>query len=137
MYRPTSYTMRWDMEYDAEASGRQMRRMRLKHHLTLDQLSELFELTGYTASKTAIRKWETGDSMPTLVRVLFLAELYNCSLDELVLSYRRSRSDEDRDQPIPRKRILKYKTNVRDLRTFVFFFWELLVHLSSEISCTI
>ena len=45
--------------------------------------------------------WENGKKLPSLSHVVFLAELYSCSLDELVISYRRSREADDGDQSVP------------------------------------
>lgn len=35
-------------------------------------------------SRQAIAKWESGDSIPTIEKLIFLADLYKVSLDELV-----------------------------------------------------
>lgn len=35
-------------------------------------------------SRQAIAKWESGDSVPTIEKLVFLADLYELSLDELV-----------------------------------------------------
>ena len=34
--------------------------------------------------RTAISKWETGESLPRAERLIKLAELYNCTTDELL-----------------------------------------------------
>ena len=91
----------WLMGFDPVATGRQLKRKRLEHDLTQSRLSELFEACGEQASRNTISCWESGRKYITLSHVVFLAELYNCTLDELVLSYRRSRESEDRDQPVP------------------------------------
>lgn len=91
----------WLMGIDPVATGRQLRSMRRKHNLTQEMLSELFEEAGESASRVAISNWETGKKLPSLAHVVFLAELYRCSPDELVVSYRRSHITEDCDQPVP------------------------------------
>lgn len=91
----------WLMGIDPVATGRQLRSMRRKHNLTQEMLSELFEEGYDSASRVAISNWETGKKLPSLEHVVFLAELYGCSLDELVVSYRRSCITEDCDQPVP------------------------------------
>lgn len=50
-------------------------------------------------SRQAVSKWENGKKLPTLSHLVFLAELYECSLDELVMSFRRSREHQGHDQP--------------------------------------
>ncbi|MBC5742747.1 helix-turn-helix transcriptional regulator [Lachnospiraceae bacterium MD308] len=96
-----NYATAWLMGIDPDATGQQLRSMRRAHHLTQESLSELFENGGDPVSKNAISTWETGKKLPSLPHVVFLAELYGCTLDELVLSYRRSRDEDDRDQPVP------------------------------------
>lgn len=91
----------WLMGIDPVATGRQLRSMRRKHNLTQEMLSRLFEEGYDSASRVAISNWETGKKLPSLEHVVFLAELYGCSLDELVVSYRRSRVTEDCGQPVP------------------------------------
>lgn len=96
-----NYETAWLMGIDPVATGKQLLSMRRVHHLTQDALSELFEEGGDSASKNAISTWETGKKLPSLTHVVFLAELYDCTLDELVITYRRSLEDDDRDQPVP------------------------------------
>ncbi len=96
-----NYANAWLMGFDPIATGQQLRRLRREHHLTQEQLSELFEQAGDSASRNTISCWESGRKYITLSHVVLLAELYGCSLDELVLSYRRSREADERDQPVP------------------------------------
>lgn len=91
----------WLMGFDPVATGQQLRRMRRANDLTQEALSEVFELAGDSASRVTISNWENGRKVPTIFHLVFLAELYGCSLDELVLSYRRSRDAGDGDQPSP------------------------------------
>lgn len=86
------------MGVDLEATGKQLRKKRLEFNLTQEKLSDLFERGGDSVSKNAISTWETGKKLPTLSHVVFLAELYGCTIDELVLSFRRSRDAEAQDQ---------------------------------------
>ena len=89
----------WKMGIDLDATGKQLKAMRRKHNLSQEELSELFEMGGDSASRVTISNWENGKKLPTPMHVVFLAELYRCSLDELVVSFRRSREAEDRGQP--------------------------------------
>lgn len=95
-----NYAKAWLMGIDPTATGRQLKKLRQTHHLTQEFLSELFEQGGDSASRVIISMWENGKKLPTLSHIVFLAELYDCALDELVISYRRSRGDGDRDQPV-------------------------------------
>ena len=90
----------WLMGVDPVATGNMLRSRRVASHLTQEDLSELFERGGDSASRVTISNWETGRKLPTLMHVVFLSELYSCSLDELVVSYRRSQDAEESDQPV-------------------------------------
>lgn len=66
-----------------------------------------------------------GKSLPTLSRLVVLACLYNCSLDELVVTYQRSRESAERDQPVPPLQ-LQYlydnRTNIQKKECSFFLF---------------
>ena len=108
-----NYAKAWLMGIDPTATGRQLKKLRQAHHLTQEYLSELFEQGGDSASRVIISMWENGKKLPTLSHIVFLAELYDCALDELVISYRRSREDDDRDQPVPLLIFNDYMTSIR------------------------
>ena len=99
---------------DPMATGEQLYRYRRKNNLAQEGLSELIDACGKSASRVVISKWENGSKTPSLLHLMFLSELYNCSLDELVVSYRCSKEREldDRDQPVPLKITYFIKTNV-------------------------
>lgn len=101
--RHINYANSWLMGIDPVATGRQLQELRRKNHLTQEDLSELFEWCDISASRVSISVWENGKKTPSLLHIVFLAELYGCTLDELVVSFRRSheRELEDRDQPVP------------------------------------
>lgn len=104
-----------DWGIDPVATGRQLKKHRCQNNFTQEDLSELFnDCHDGTASRVIISMWENGNKLPTLSHIMFLAELYGCTLDELVVSYRRSheRELEDRDQPVPLESIITVKTNV-------------------------
>lgn len=96
-----NYAKSWLMGIDPVATGRQLKKLRRDHGITQEFLSELFERCGDSASRVIISMWETGKKLPSLSHMVFLAELYGCSLDELVISYRRSREHGDDDQLVP------------------------------------
>lgn len=62
--------------------------MRLAENLQLlrkeNGISQEFLAEKCQVSRQAIAKWESGESVPTLDKLIFLAELYEVSLDELV-----------------------------------------------------
>lgn len=104
-----------DWGVDPEATGRQLKQLRRQNNFTQKDLSELFD---YCYDTTATREYisivESGKQVPSIHFLVFLCELYGCSLDELVVSYRRSRESEDRDQPVPLENtyFIYIKTNV-------------------------
>lgn len=100
--RPTvSAKTAWLMGVDLVTTGEHLHSIRRKNHLTQEMLSELFEQAGDPVSRNSISYWETGKKLPSVEHLVFLAELYRCSLDELIFSFRRSRSEENGDQPVP------------------------------------
>lgn len=52
---------------------------RKKNGLSQEELAEKCDV-----SRQAIAKWENGESVPSIERLVFLADLYDISLDELV-----------------------------------------------------
>jgi len=52
---------------------------RKKHGLSQEDLAEKCQI-----SRQAIAKWESGESVPTIEKLIFLADLYDLTLDELV-----------------------------------------------------
>lgn len=53
--------------------------LRKKAGLSQEELAEKCQV-----SRQAIAKWERGDSVPTIDKLIVLAEIFNVSLDELV-----------------------------------------------------
>lgn len=121
--RRINYANSWLMGIDPVATGRQLKKLRRQHNFTQEDLSELFEWCDISASRVSISVWENGKKTPSLLHIVFLAELYGCTLDELVVSYRRSheRELEDRDQPVPL--ILLHLDECMRLHMFVFFYF--------------
>lgn len=54
-------------------------KLRKYHHLTQEELAEKVGIT-----RQAIAKWEAGETMPDLEKSKILAEIFQCSLDDLV-----------------------------------------------------
>lgn len=115
----------WLMGVDPVATGVRLQNKRTEFSLTRERLSGLFDEVGSSASLQAIYKWETGKSTPTLSRLVILACLYDCSLDELVVTYQRSRESAERDQLVPPLQ-LQYlydnRTNIQKKECSFFLF---------------
>lgn len=115
----------WLMGVDPVATGVRLQNKRTEFSLTRERLSGLFDEVGSSASPQAIYKWETGKSTPTLSRLVILVCLYDCSLDELVVTYQRSRESAERDQPVPPLQ-LQYlydnRTNIQKKECSFFLF---------------
>lgn len=58
----------------------QLKQLRVKHQLSQDALAEQLFI-----SRQAISKWENGDTIPDLDNLVRLTEIFDVSLDELVL----------------------------------------------------
>lgn len=91
----------WLMGVDPVATGEKLQTKRTGFNLTREGLSVLLEEAGESVSAQAIYKWEKGKSLPTLSHLTVLTGLYGCNLDELVVTFQRSRESAERDQPVP------------------------------------
>ena len=115
----------WLMGVDPVATGVRLQNKRTEFSLTRERLSGLFDEVGSSASPQAIYKWETGKSTPTLSRLVILACLYDCSLDELVVTYQRSRESAERDQlvpPLQLQYLYENRTNIQKKECSFFLF---------------
>ena len=90
-----------DWEIDSRATGERLFSYRRKNNLTQEDLSGLFVSCRKSASRVVISKWENGSKTPSLLHLVFLARLYGCTLDELVVIRQCSREHDDRDQLVP------------------------------------
>ena len=117
----------WLMGVDPVATGVRLQNKRTEFSLTREGLSVLLEQAGESVSPQAIYKWEKGKSLPTLYHLVVLACLYNCSLDELVVTYQRSRESAERDQLVPPLQ-LQYlsdnRTNIQKKECSFFYLQE-------------
>ncbi|MCD8147944.1 MAG: helix-turn-helix domain-containing protein [Clostridiales bacterium] len=78
----------WEAEIDPIATGKQLCSKRIAHDLTQQELSDIIcEYCVETAGRNAISGWETGRKTPSLNHVVFLAWLYDCTIDELVVRF--------------------------------------------------
>lgn len=95
------YATAWLMGVDPVATGAKLKQHRIANNLTQEELSGILTDGGDPASRVSISMWESGKKMPTLSHLVFLRELYGCTLDELICTYRQSaREAADGDQPV-------------------------------------
>lgn len=59
--------------------GENLQRLRKKNEITQEVLAEKCKV-----SRQAVAKWENNESVPTVEKLIYLADLYEVSLDELV-----------------------------------------------------
>lgn len=71
--------------------AKQLKKYRRKHQLSQEQLAEQLFIT-----RQAISKWEQGDGLPDLNNIVKLAEIFEISLDELVLGKRMESVSEEK-----------------------------------------
>lgn len=96
-----NYATAWLMGVDPVATGARLKQHRNANHLTQEGLSGILTDGGDPASRVSISMWESGKKLPTLSHLVFLRELYGCTLDELICTYRQSaREAADGDQPV-------------------------------------
>lgn len=66
---------------DLYETGGKLRAQRLKNGMSAAYVSDALGLS----TRTALYKWEKGDSLPTVDHLLDLMHIYKCSLDDLVV----------------------------------------------------
>lgn len=72
--------MKYRTEYDLKVIGRNLRRLREREHLTVEQVREYLCL----GSVQAVYKYEAGVGYPQADTMLALMELYKAGVDEIV-----------------------------------------------------
>lgn len=92
----------WLMGVDPKATGRELAFQRKRHNLTQQQLSDLIDAGGLSASAEYICTVEHGKETkaPSLSLMCFLACLYQVSLDDLVVTYAKSQKDDAGNDPV-------------------------------------
>ena len=72
--------------------GEQIVKLRKRVNLTQEQLAEKYDV-----SRQAVAKWENGESIPDIYKIIQIAELFNVSLDFLILgkNVQRHRNEKD------------------------------------------
>lgn len=71
-------------EYDLKVIGRNLRRLRMKNHMTVEQVREYLCM----GSVQAIYKYEAGMGYPQADTLLALMELYNVGVNDIVKEYK-------------------------------------------------
>ena len=72
--------------------GEQIVKLRKRANLTQEQLAEKYDV-----SRQAVAKWENGESIPDIYKIIQIAELFNVSLDFLVLGKNIQRQMSEKD----------------------------------------
>lgn len=75
--------MEYRREYDLKVIGKNLKRLREQHHMTVEQLREYLCL----GSVQAIYKYEAGVGYPQADTMLALMELYGVGVHEIVKSH--------------------------------------------------
>lgn len=85
----------------------QLSRLRKEMKITQELLAEKCDV-----SRQAVAKWESGESLPSIYKLIEIAELFNVSLDELVLGG----TVRDDKKKVAREIYNLYVENVESLR---------------------
>lgn len=72
--------------------GEQIVKLRKRANLTQEQLAEKYDV-----SRQAVAKWENEESIPDIYKIIQIAELFNVSLDFLVLGKNIQRQMSEKD----------------------------------------
>jgi transcriptional regulator with XRE-family HTH domain len=112
------------VEFDPYATGARLRKMRKSRNLTLSDLADHYlAMQGYQISVNSLQAWEVGKKIPSISHLLMLATFYQCTLDELVVSRRRSPDGDDGDQLVPLQNLIRSPLNgSMQLRGTIFIF---------------
>ena len=86
----------------------QLSRLRKEMKITQELLAEKCDV-----SRQAVAKWESGESLPSIYKLIEIADLFNVSLDELVLGG----TGRDDKKEIAREIYNLYVENMESLRT--------------------
>ena len=85
----------------------QVYRLRKESNLTQEDLAEKCEV-----SRQAVAKWESGESVPDIYKLIQIAKIFDISLDELV----RGEKQQENQKEIARKIYLKFIENMESIR---------------------
>ena len=85
----------------------QVYRLRKEYNLTQEDLAEKCEV-----SRQAVAKWEGGESVPDIYKLIQIAKIFDISLDELVCGEKQQENQKE----IARKIYLKFIENMESIR---------------------
>lgn len=95
--------------------GEQIQKMRIEHGFTQERLAELLEV-----SRQSVSKWELGQAVPEVDKIIRMSELFGVTTDELLL---RTSRDEPPGNPLHLGSVYLI---VRDFERSVGFYEKLL-----------
>jgi transcriptional regulator with XRE-family HTH domain len=81
-------------------TGKQIKIWRRRLHLSQDRLLDALWDIGEEVSRNSLSSWESGKKRPTLEHLLALCHIFHCSLNELVVTNRSLRGEEEGGQPL-------------------------------------
>lgn len=81
------------VEVTRKIVGERLGKLRCDNNLTQEGLAEIMDV-----SRLTVYKWESGKNWPTPPHLAKLAELYECSMDYLVLGIEDRGHDNEEDQ---------------------------------------
>ncbi|MCR5145046.1 MAG: helix-turn-helix domain-containing protein [Lachnospiraceae bacterium] len=84
------------MEYpvlDTKATGARIKALRKAHNLTVEEVARYM---GFE-SEQAVYKWQRGDSLPTVDNLYALSQLFDTSIDDILIGDR----ERDEDPSLP------------------------------------
>lgn len=71
----------FDYTINLKATGRNLKRLRVKNGYTVKDLQVYFNLD----YPQAIYKWEWGETLPSIDRLVSLAKLYHVTIDDILI----------------------------------------------------
>ncbi|MGN0325541.1 MAG: helix-turn-helix domain-containing protein [Lachnospiraceae bacterium] len=108
--------MKCRTEYDLKVIGRNLRRLRERKHLTVEQVREYLCL----GSVQAVYKYEAGVGYPQADTMLALMELYGAGVKEIVNHYEEEQDSSSSFYPGQRQRRV-YHFSLKTVQYFTFF----------------
>ncbi len=78
---------------DAKATGARIKELRVKRHLTVEEIARYM---GFE-SEQAVYKWQRGDSLPTVDNLYALSRLFETTVDDIL----RGSKEKDESPSLP------------------------------------
>ncbi|WP_290033289.1 helix-turn-helix domain-containing protein [Ligilactobacillus cholophilus] len=96
--------------------NKQIKKYREKLGMSQDKLAEMLYVT-----RQSVSKWESGDVVPDLEKIIKMSKIFNVSLDNLILGVDDQKKSVDTDEFV-----LNPKTNLYVRRYGKMNFWDFL-----------